>query len=54
MQALIVVITGRTGGEKRQALLFGVDEMAMQHGRIGKFEIMAGIFLLGLQEDIAI
>ena len=36
------------------ALLLGVLEMLEQHGRVGDFEIVPGIFLLGLQEHVAI
>lgn len=43
-----------TGGQKRLAFLFRIDEMAVQHLGVGEFEVVAGIFLLGLQEDIAI
>ncbi len=43
-------IARRTGGQKSLAFLFRIDEMAMQHFRIGEFEVVAGIFLLGLKE----
>ena len=42
------------GGEQRLAFLLGIDEVLVQDRGIGVFEIVAGKFLLGLQEDIAI
>jgi hypothetical protein len=45
---------GAPAASSATAFLLGIDEMLLQHRRVGIFEIVARIFLLGLQEDIAV
>src|SRR5437763_5590516 len=40
--------------EQRLAFRLGVPEVLLENRGIGIFEIVAGIFLLGLKEDIAV
>ena len=49
-----LVFGRRAGGEQRPALVLGVLEVPEQHRGVGMLEIVPGIFLLGLQEDLAI
>src|SRR5262245_18239586 len=41
-------------GEQRLALGLGVAEMPQQELRVGLLEIVAGVFLLGLEKDLAV
>ena len=45
---------GTAGCKQRLALLFGIAEVLQQELRVGVLEIEARVFLLGLQEHIAI
>ena len=52
---LLVGVDGRSAGiEQCTAFLLGIDEMLMQDRGVGVFEIVPGIFLFGLQENVAI
>ena len=51
---LVGVRARRAGVEQRLALGLGVLEMAQQRLGVGELEIVPGIFLLGLQEDLAV
>ena len=54
MQRRLAGVAGRAGGEDAGAFALGVLEMPVQDRGVGELEIVAGIFLLGLQEDVAI
>src|SRR5262249_31476298 len=55
---LVMLVVGsglrRAGLQQRLALHFGVAEVSMQDLGVGKFEVVARIFLLGLQKHIAV
>jgi len=54
LDALIVSRQRQPSLQQRLALLLGVEEVAVQHLGIGVFEIVGRVFLLGLEEDVAI
>ncbi len=54
LQALVIGRQRDLGLQGVCTFLFGVLKVGFQHLDIGDFEIIFGIFLFGLQEDVAV